>query len=522
MKLREEIRSKIKGNRFIFAFTGRRGDKKSRENKTVSFFLITSVCLFLLFSGQMSQASSPSSTVGEAKEVAAGITPEKLKADLDFLFKTIEEVHPNMYAYVSKEEFAKHRDKLYAQINRPMGTIEFYKAIAPVVAKLKNGHTFVYPCVKSFSEYAKKGGKVCPLEISFDGQTARVMENNGLSDIPKGATILTIREEPAAQALGRISRRMPAELKDHNESILGHSDLFPVLMWIEFGDIASLPLRVKYPDGTVAEHSVNFVPISDVKKAQAKRLGSRVNYSFRLIAGDKVGLLEFNSFRNLEKFRKFLKETFEKIHKHRIKNLIIDLRKNPGGNSQLGDALLGYLTDKPTQQFKDVRIKISPQLRKRQPGLAKHLEKILDEPVIDGKLITIKGGGGTGAWRNNSPKYKDRIFVLIGPVTASSSIALACTIRALGIGTLIGRETSDTTASYGDCLNFTLSNSRLKFLVACKYFVDFGAPSDGGPLRPDHDVKENPEDIARGIDTVLEFALKLIRGNVRPGSISPR
>jgi len=48
------------------------------------------------------------------------IPPEKLKEDLDFLFKTIEEVHPNMYAYSSKEEFDPLREQLYKRINRPM------------------------------------------------------------------------------------------------------------------------------------------------------------------------------------------------------------------------------------------------------------------------------------------------------------------------------------------------------------------------------------------------------------------
>jgi hypothetical protein len=44
-----------------------------------------------------------------------------------------------------------------------------------------------------------------------------------------------------------------------------------------------------------------------------------------------------------------------------IKNLIIDLRTNDGGNSLLGDILLDYLTDKPFRQFGGGSIKFSKQ-----------------------------------------------------------------------------------------------------------------------------------------------------------------
>lgn len=61
----------------------------------------------------------------------------KLKEDLDFLFKTIEEVHPNMYAYTSKEEFTPLREGLYRQIYRPMTRLNFLKLVAPTIAQLK-------------------------------------------------------------------------------------------------------------------------------------------------------------------------------------------------------------------------------------------------------------------------------------------------------------------------------------------------------------------------------------------------
>jgi len=61
------------------------------------------------------------------------ISPEKLKEDLDVLFKTIEEVHPNMYAYTSMKEFEPLREQLYTAITSKMSSLEFYMKVAPSI-----------------------------------------------------------------------------------------------------------------------------------------------------------------------------------------------------------------------------------------------------------------------------------------------------------------------------------------------------------------------------------------------------
>ncbi len=139
------------------------------------------------------------------------IQPDKLKEDLDFLFKTIEEVHPNMYAYTSKEEFELLREQLYKSITDPMNRIEFYKLTAPVVASLKSGHTFIFPPVKEFSEYVKTGGKVLLLSLNWDGEKAILVNNYGPTNLPIGGTILSINGENAAEVINRLARYFPAE-----------------------------------------------------------------------------------------------------------------------------------------------------------------------------------------------------------------------------------------------------------------------------------------------------------------------
>ena len=114
--------------------------------------------------------------------------PEKLKEDLDFLFKTIEEVHPNMYAYISKEKFAPLRDKLYNQITQPMTRLNFLKLIAPTVASLKNPHTIVFPPLppdaSEYTDYLQKGGKIFSLSLNWDGEKVILAKNYTSKQLP--------------------------------------------------------------------------------------------------------------------------------------------------------------------------------------------------------------------------------------------------------------------------------------------------------------------------------------------------
>jgi len=52
-----------------------------------------------------------------------------LLEDYDFLLKTLEETHPNLYAYVPKDEFVRKTDEFRASINGPMSKPDFHKIL---------------------------------------------------------------------------------------------------------------------------------------------------------------------------------------------------------------------------------------------------------------------------------------------------------------------------------------------------------------------------------------------------------
>lgn len=435
------------------------------------------------------------------------IPPDKLKEDLDFLFKTIEEVHPNMYAYTSKEEFEPLRGQLYHQINQPMNRLEFYKLVAPVIAELKSAHTFIWPLLEEFKKYVDGGGEFFPLSIRWDGQTATIVGNNGHNTLLIGATILTINESEASEVFSKLSNYLAAEGRSAAPWQLERDEILQPLIWLEYGQAQTLNLRTKDTNGTVKEHLVKLIK-SEKLRNDNNELSIKENYLYRDIHKYNTGLIEFNSFRDPQAFQKFLKETFNKVMEQKTVNLIIDLRKNPGGRGELGDYLLAYLTDKPFRQFEEVKIKISSLIYDHIDRISQYLpDKSTDLKI--GSIVPLELP--LQNTEDNPYRFSGQVFVLIGERSTSASTAFASMVKTMQIGTLVGQKTGDPTSLYGSGIKFELPNSHLILDVASMWILMAGGKNDGTRVSPDYEVKQKPEDTAKGVDTVLEFTLNFIK-----------
>jgi hypothetical protein len=68
-------------------------------------------------------------------------TPEQMKVDLDFMLKTFEEVHPNLYLRFNKTDVEYARHTLENQLSSELTVQNFYELVSPFVKKFEDGHT---------------------------------------------------------------------------------------------------------------------------------------------------------------------------------------------------------------------------------------------------------------------------------------------------------------------------------------------------------------------------------------------
>ena len=442
------------------------------------------------------------------------VAPDKLREDLDFLFKTIAEVHPNMYAYISEEEFAKHRAALYEQINKPMSRLGFYRLLAPTVAQLRNGHTQVHPFLAEFQEHLKNGGAIFPISLSFDGERVVLTRNLGSNELPVGGALLEINGKDAIQEMSRYASYFAAEYRDTNPMVFQEDVLLWCLLWLDYGDSESLQLRIRSTQGATLTHTLKPIPYDDAKSKAAGTTSREPDpFTYRSFPKEKTGLITVSDFTDHARFQTFLQKTFGTLKTEGVENLIIDVRGNPGGIRKLSTSLLRYLTEKPIREFDEMGVKFSSQYCNAHPGILEGFQEFFPQKDIKvGSYLKVRGKDLPAPPTEENPlRFKGRIYVLIDSGAASASVMLAATIKGMGIGTTVGTETMDTMSFYAESFLVTLPNTGLQAAISCMYVLCVGGTADGRGVLPDYEVKQKPEDTATDVDTVLQFTLDLVK-----------
>lgn len=219
-------------------------------------------------------------------------------------------------------------------------------------------------------------------------------------------------------------------------------------------------------------------------------------------------------------FKEFLSSTFADIQAKPVKGLIIDLRNNGGGNSELGITLLSFLTDSAYRMAERKEWRMSAQykslLRKFIPWwirwfpftwVSADARKYLG--AEDGAIVV-----DTFAVERpdtNLLRYRGKTCFLIGPRTFSSAMMLANAVADFNLATLIGEETGGIPTAYGEVYPFDLPNTRLFVSVSSAFFVRAnGNREDRGGIIPQIEVRQTEENTRTGKSTALERARRWV------------
>jgi len=205
-------------------------------------------------------------------------------------------------------------------------------------------------------------------------------------------------------------------------------------------------------------------------------------------------------------FAKFLEDTFAGIKQKPVDGLIIDLRRNGGGNSALGYRLLTYITDKAFRMAAGSKWKASEEYRTSKNTYLtsaanndNHVKKFLS--MEEGEILTMES--------KNASRYEGKVCVLIGPNTFSSANMTANAIQDYNLATLIGEPTGEAANDYGELYEGVLPNTKIRFVTSSKMFVRAnGDAADKNPVLPHIIVKQNP---SGDKDEVLNHAIEWIK-----------
>jgi len=426
-------------------------------------------------------------------------TAKELQEDIDYLFKEYEEIHPNLYAYVDESEVKYDIEELKSQITGPMNLKDFSKALNPVVANIKDGHTRV-----KIETYIKghfndnrgtKGVYYLPFTVSCRDQKIYI-DDSLEAYIPVGVEILSINGVSRDEIYKETIKHMPGFNPAFNEVKL--EGKFPMYYWLEFGSAKEYEIIYLCDGENIATTvpSYTYRQYADLQYVVSQDKSDDFWYKIE----NDTCYLEFNVFSDYNLFDSFLVKMFTEIEEKGVENLVIDIRKNGGGNSMLGNLLFSYIYEDGFRMWSRCEVKISEQLRSQRDYADYHTGNIGEVLNFDSEFYRTA----------IEHPFDGNVFVLIGRRSFSSASDFAALVKDNNAGVLIGEKTGGLVSNYGDFVSIKLPNTGIKASSSFRYFVRPNGDTTLAAVAPDFEVFQTLADTENGADTVLESVTKMI------------
>ena len=447
--------------------------------------------------------------------IGSTITRDDARADIDVLMRTLEDVHPNLYANRPRDTVAIERQRIVAALPASLSRAELWIRLAPFVAAFGDGHTNVAMPREEARRLQAAGAPVFPPSVVVNDAgnvvvSVPIVRDAGLA---AGDRILSINGM-SADSLAR------AWLSEQS----GESERFRATNVANgFRDLLLLhslgaPYRLVVQRGEV-KRTIDLTGISqDSLRAVANRVNAQrttaPNFTHEMLPS-RVAYMNFSSMGgDIGRFKTDVAAMFQRVATDSARVLIVDLRGNGGGDSRLGEELLRYITTKPYRMSAAKEWKMSAEYRSYfktwvHPAirwthgwqLIPVGRQLMNGP--DGKIVSFPETPEAHA--PAQPFFSRPVCVLIGPQTFSSAVDLADAIKTYHLATLVGEETGGRPNGFGEAYIFRLPHSQLAVSVSSALFIRAsGDTTDHRGVLPDFAAPRTAEDRGAGRDPAVD------------------
>ena len=418
----------------------------------------------------------------------------ELIQDIEFLHKTIKDVHPNPFFSCSEDSFNREIESCISRLGDDSSRVEFYKEIAKLVSLIHDGHTTVHPPYEEYAQHKESGGKFFPYSVDCSSGEAVITECLADSqDVFPGDALIKINGIAVSDVLEEMMSLFGYEREAMKLSVV--SSKFSWLLFILSGahDQYSLVVRNKNGEREVTSNGISKDQV--VSRSEASQSTSASPYEYYISEDKGSVVLDFRSFESPEAFKPLMTQMFGTIENKGIKRLVVDLRRNGGGISTLSDIFFSFITDKSLRQNSRMELKVSKQIRDYYKAVMKimapfplrYLPARFIYPLPWKKPIGHVAVEYSGKRKQKkSDKLHDvDLYVVTGSSTFSSASDFAALVKDNSLGEIIGQPTGGLATCYGDMYPFSLPNTFLSCGVSHKLFVRPNGEEKPSPVFPD-------------------------------------
>jgi Peptidase family S41 len=382
---------------------------------------------------------------------------ESLQADFILFRQILEKAHPSLYRYTPKDSIDKYFNNGYRMINHPMSEIEFWQILQYITSNIKSGHTYVSHSQKFSNIYAYTGHSILPFYIYIRNNRLFIKDYISQRDTEYkiGTQILAIDSKNATQIINKLRELISGDgnSNSYKDYKLEMSD-FIWLYNIIYGDQPEFLITFKSRNGSVkkkikalkalmkdptlkeanAPQKINLLQPNDVFEKFEYGNTPVISYPFDI---DSTVILTIGSF-FYKDYKAIDRKIFHSINNSNIKNVIIDLRNNGGGDSNICMDWLKYFVKdhyyftRFNEQVVDPDQFIAYLTKLNMPV---HLEiaSIIHEPS--------QIYNSNNSYLSNENYFKGNLFILIDGGTFSAASLFAVALKYQKNCTIIGQET---------------------------------------------------------------------------------
>ena len=367
---------------------------------------------------------------------------------------------------------------------------------------------------------------------------------NGTNDntIKPGFELLSINGERIEMVRTKMLKYLWADGYNETGKTKATSEAyFPLFYYLFIARPESFNLVFKNLNGEEVKIVVPAQPFKETQKFFSK---NPVNESILKIYGPKnkldrkkgwrlqvlkkvdVAIMRINGFgggKSEEEargiMRHFLDGCMAKLEKDKIRNLIIDLRYNSGGWDIQGVELFTYLIKEPTRCYRRLHsVSDSSEFLKFSDLSSEDMKNVQNElkKEADGTFSIKEEFSPQLKLQSPKPnRFTGNILVLANGGSASTTSEFVAYTKSNKSAIIIGEETGGAYegGNGGSYIHLELPNSKINVATPLLYYDnEVTEPiQKGRGTMPDFEVHSSLEEVLKGYDRPLNFALEFIK-----------
>lgn len=426
------------------------------------------------------------------------LSVEQMHQDIDALLEGALERHPNIDKYTQVSELKSYTETLKSQVTKPLMRTEFYKIVGQLSHKFNDGHAFLIWPYQEYNRLKEQGAKPFPFEVFINKQQELYIQNDyqsGSERVVGESKILSINGISTKDLVLEMQKYTGGESQFLREKVVAAR--FSINLWAVYGFINEFKLEIE-SDGRTK--TLEITQAQNWQQTESAISGKTKKEHYFKELEDGVALLYLEHFDiKPSEFENFVDESFEQIKALKIHSLIIDIRNNPGGNTDTVAYLSRYLANKPFRLVSALQEKLNKDNR----GLFNYKGE-------EGEIVYTKWD----EWEtpmNDAVRFTGNVYLLTGSISYSAAIVFATTLKDNGFATLVVQPTQGFANQSGQGNLFNLPHSELRAYITTRLLVRPSGELTQQGVQPHYEVGSGNSITQSMDDKTIAATLELIR-----------